>query len=405
MLKQLRLTAFKSFENEPIPLAPLTILVGANAAGKSNVLDALLVLQGAAQDLTMTDVLRGRQDGGRVTWPGVRGGSSEVVRKGCERATIESTWTLGAEDVTHRLTFLGGDHPLVTQESLKSTLVHPYLFDTEAGALAGKAGLDGMNLRVAIKRKGKGNSVAKQFAATRSLLSQIQPGGSVSAEVIARRDAIRHAMRGAFFLDITPALMRAYVPRGADFVGLSGEKVSSVAHAMCQDEDSRQDLVDWLSELCAPELANIEFSSTELGDVMLVLVEKDGRRIPARSLSDGTLRFLGEMIALRSAPRGSLLLMEEIENGLHPTRAYLLVQAMEAAIEARDLQVIATTHSPLVLRALSPTALRDAVLVARPDGDTGSVARRLGDLAGFDEVVQRRGIDRLVASGWLERAL
>lgn len=227
----------------------------------------------------------------------------------------------------------------------------------------------------------------------------------MSAEVIARRDAIRHAMRGAFFLDITPALMRAYVPRGADFVGLSGEKVSSVAHAMCQDEDSRQDLVDWLSELCAPELANIEFSSTELGDVMLVLVEKDGRRIPARSLSDGTLRFLGEMIALRSAPRGSLLLMEEIENGLHPTRAYLLVQAMEAAIEARDLQVIATTHSPLVLRALSPTALRDAVLVARPDGDTGSVARRLGDLAGFDEVVQRRGIDRLVASGWLERAL
>jgi predicted ATPase len=405
MLRQLRLTGFKSFVDETIPLAPLTILVGANAAGKSNVLDALLFLQGAALDLTLTDVLRSRRDGGRVTWPGVRGGSSEIVSKGCERATIESTWTLGGEEVTHRLTFLGGDHPLVAQESLKSSAVHPYLFDTEAGALAGRAGLDGANLRVAIKRKGKGNSVTKAFPATRSLLSQIQPGGSVSADVIDRRDKIRQAMRGAYFLDITPTLMRDYAPRGADFVGLSGEKVSSVAHAMCLDEGARRDLVDWLSELCVPELSNIEFSTTELGDVMLVLVEGDGRRIPARSLSDGTLRFLGELIALRSAPRGSLLLMEEIENGLHPTRAHLLVQAMEAAIEARGLQVIATTHSPLVLHALSPTALRETVLVARPAGETGSIARRLGDLPGFDEVVQRRGIDRLLASGWLERAL
>lgn len=181
--------------------------------------------------------------------------------------------------------------------------------------------------------------------------------------------------------------------------------LSDVAWTLCQSEDAKRDLVDWLEELCAPELADIDFAKTDLGDVMLVIVEKGGRRIPARSLSDGTLRFLGELIALRTAPRGSMLLMEEIENGLHPTRAHLLVEAMEAATKTRGVQVIATTHSPLVLNALSREALKQALLVARPPDSVGTVVKPLGELPGFDAIVERRGVDRLLASGWLERAL
>ncbi len=406
MLKKLRLKSFKSFVDQSTEFSDLTLLVGANAAGKSNLIDAIRFLQGVALGMSFADVLRGRWDGGRLVWPGLRGGISDVFRLGFKELGIESEWGVLGETITHDIAVRAGAQPLLTHEGLRSSSVSKYLFDTSAPTLGEKGGLgEGGSVRVALKRTGKGDSPTQTHSGTQSLLHQINTSKPVAPEVARVRDALVAAMRGALFLDITPARMRDYSPKQVTQLGLEGENVSSVALSLCQDKDARASLVDWLSELCAPELDDIDFVETELGDVMLVFVERGGRRIPARSLSDGTLRFLGELLALRSAPEGSLLLIEEIENGLHPTRAHLLVEAMEAAAVERGIQVIATTHSPLVLNALSPEALRRAVLVARPPESEGSVLRKLGELPQFDEVAQRQGIDRMISSGWLERAV
>ena len=100
-----------------------------------------------------------------------------------------------------------------------------------------------------------------------------------------------------------------------------------------------------------------------------------------------------------------MLLIEEIENGLYPQRIYLLAQFLESIAAERDLQVIATTHSPLLLQALSPRTLGEAVVFARPSGEEGTIMRRLGDLPHFEEIRERRGIERLFTTGWLERSL
>lgn len=407
MLSHLKLTGFKSFVEEAVNFGSLTILVGANGAGKSNLLDAIRFLQGVALDMSFSDVLRGRWEGGRQVWPGLRGGVSDVVRKGgTGQFLIESIWTHDGEEITHTIGLDAEPHPLLHSECLTSSTVTGYLFDTHAGALREKSGRDeGSSIRAALKRAGKGNSPTQTCSASRSLLFQVKTDPPVAKEVARVRSALTQAMRNAFFLDITPSRMRDYAPKHTDQLGLEGENVSALAWAMCQDPEEKLNLVDWLTELCAPELEEIQFAETELGDVMLVLVEEGGHRIPAKSLSDGTLRFLGQLIALRTAPAGSLLLVEEIENGLHPTRAHLLVEAMEAATTTRDVQVIATTHSPLVLNALSPEALCEAILVARPPGSAGSVLRPLQDLPDFEEVAKRRGIDRMIESGWLERAV
>lgn len=64
-LYELKLDDWRSFGSGPdarntLRFGELTILVGPNASGKSNVLDALHLLQGAALDLSLGDVLRGR---------------------------------------------------------------------------------------------------------------------------------------------------------------------------------------------------------------------------------------------------------------------------------------------------------------------------------------------------------
>lgn len=45
MLKELRVKNYKSLEDVAIPLRPLTVFVGPNNAGKSNILDCLLFLR------------------------------------------------------------------------------------------------------------------------------------------------------------------------------------------------------------------------------------------------------------------------------------------------------------------------------------------------------------------------
>jgi AAA15 family ATPase/GTPase len=88
MLTRLTLTDFKSFVEQTADLSPVTLLVGANASGKSNFLDAIRFLQGVGLGLTVADVLRGRWDSGREIWPGIRGGIAEAARYGQKTFSI-----------------------------------------------------------------------------------------------------------------------------------------------------------------------------------------------------------------------------------------------------------------------------------------------------------------------------
>ena len=81
------------------------------------------------------------------------------------------------------------------------------------------------------------------------------------------------------------------------------------------------------------------------------------------------------------------------------------MEYLEAVTRERDLQIIATTHSPVVLEWLSEEALQRAIVFGRIPEREGTVMRCLGDLPHFGEIVKRKGIDELFTTGWLEMAL
>lgn len=406
MLTQLQLRDFKSFRDVSVDLGPLVVLVGANAAGKGNLFDALRILHGVGLEMPVSEILRGRWEGGREIWPGIRGGVADAARAGGSRISIASTWNGPDLDFRHDLEISTNGAALVERERLGPAAGASYLFDTHAPSLGADTGRDeGQSIRAALARTGSGRNLPANFSAARSILGQLSPREGLAPGVLDGAEHLLKAMRREVFLDITPSRMRGYSPRAVEELGVEGQNISSTLRSLCEDDSFREELVDWLAELCGPELENVEFVETEIGDVMFALREASGSLTPARSLSDGTLRFLGQLVALRTAWTGSLLLIEEIDSGLHPRRTHLLVEALESATATGHLQVIATTHSPLVLSSLSPEAQRDAVLVAR-DPETGwSVLRRLGDLPHFEEVSSKAGVDHLMTAGWLERAL
>lgn len=402
MLKSLTLTNWKSFgeERNKLELSPLTLLVGPNASGKSNALDALRFLQGAALDYPLGDVLRGRWEGQREVWPAIRGQLIEAARRGKTDFTLETVWALPGE-LAHRITVdTETDGTLEAERVLKSDT--KYAFDTHAAALKGVKGkLQGGAINVALRSKGKGNSQGQAYAASKSLLGQVESGGRADPSAIAEARRVQKALRGLVFLDIQPARMRDYKPEHANVLGTSGENISPKLHALPSEQLA--DVVDWISELCAPRLDGISFDVTTLKEVMFFL-EEGAAKVSARSVSDGTLRFLGLVTALLTAEKGSVIVLEEPDVGLHPARIHLLARLLEQTTQNGDVQVLATTHSATLLAHLKPESLANVLALGR-DSQGTTVCERIGELEHFPTLRNSKRLDQLVSTGWIERAL
>jgi len=91
----------------------------------------------------------------------------------------------------------------------------------------------------------------------------------------------------------------------------------------------------------------------------LFFVRKDGVEIPAALASGGALVALA-YLTLRHLPEPRrLLLVEEPENGLHPSRLKEIVDILrQAATSQEGNQVILTTHSPFLLDYVEPEEVR-----------------------------------------------
>jgi ABC-type branched-subunit amino acid transport system ATPase component len=110
-----------------------------------------------------------------------------------------------------------------------------------------------------------------------------------------------------------------------------------------------------------PDGSNLELVENRNG--VFIKLEGELERIPIASLGDGIWRLLGLALALVHA-RGSVLMVDEIDIGLHYTAQVDMWRMVKGAAEKLDVQVFATTHSSDCIRALAS--------LARPDVTTGS---------------------------------
>jgi predicted ATPase len=104
----------------------------------------------------------------------------------------------------------------------------------------------------------------------------------------------------------------------------------------------------------------------------LFVTRRDKTQHPARSLSDGTLRFLALAIIAEDAESGRLLCLEEPENGIHPSRIQAILELLtDISVDANEpvsednplRQVIINTHSPIVVESLNKEDLVMARLI------------------------------------------
>ena len=122
-------------------------------------------------------------------------------------------------------------------------------------------------------------------------------------------------------------------------------------------------------------------------------------------MSDGTLRFLAILTALLTRPKFSLLVIEEVDNGLHPSRANLLLSMLKDVSSQRGVDVLVTTHNPALLDAMG-TSMVQFITVANRDPTTGySVLTLLEDVAHLPKLLAQGPIGRLSSQGLIEKSL
>lgn len=141
-------------------------------------------------------------------------------------------------------------------------------------------------------------------------------------------------------------------------VSVTGNNMPSVVKRFVKDNKvGWQRVITTMSNI-SPYFANVYSESLRAGKEYLLFKEVfGGRNIEAWESSDGTLRALAILISIEAHKKGSTVLIEEPEHGLHPWAVKELISHIREVVELRDLQILLTTHSQQVLENIEKSEL------------------------------------------------
>lgn len=417
MLTAFKLNNFKSFQDEAVlPLGgALTVLIGANAAGKSNVLEALRLLSWLASGNKLGAIQREVNRADKV----VRGRVPDLFRRGELRFALgcQVHDAAGDSSLSMALELRGDDLHIVAERMDTGTGVPLYDMDQPSqGGMATEAGVAYNNFS-----KG-GNKPHIKVTDQMAVFAQLDSPASFHAnhrkaqqEIPRVCKAYQALLSNVLFLDPVPARMRDFSFLADKRLGGDGANLSSVLYQLWMAEDTsdeqtgqpaRNELISFIQSLPEQDITGLDFLQGPRNDVMVQLIETFSgtpRRFEAALLSDGTLRVLAIAAAMLSAPEGSLVVIEEIDNGVHPSRARHLLERIQAVAERRNLRVLLSTHNPAMLDALPDKAVPDVVFCYRDTRSGDSRLVRLGSLPDAPELFIQDSLGHLMTSGALDR--
>ncbi len=182
------------------------------------------------------------------------------------------------------------------------------------------------------------------------------------------------------FVTLNPWLMGEPRPiqRTAGIIRLNsdGSNIAEYLHHILQlYPDTFHDILETL-QFVLPYMRDLKPVLTDiLGHQMHLEMTEEDFKVMGWLLSTGTLRVLALLALFRHPEPPSVIIIEEIENGLDPRTMHLIVEEIRNLVESGKSQVIATTHSPYLLDILD---LSQIVVVERTE-DRGPVFSRPDD--------------------------
>lgn len=419
----LREIHLKSFKRATLPLGSTTVLMGRNSSGKSNALDAIEVLGRLASGEDIEDALDGRRrEGGAI-----RGGSAGCAPHGMSAFELGCRVYVGPKTYKYALTIQVRPALRVVREELTgpAPVIKTGIAEPRRLISTPTPGATGTGIAVTIFNGKPGRDPSHSFRDSRLVISQVplQINGRDNSEkaVLTGVDAVLGALRGIFHLDPVPHLMRGYVPeRDADLRRTAENLSASLAALRTKDFATFERILRLVQEVADEKILSLDVTRSPLGDVMMTLVaDTTGTLLtPAREMSDGLLRFTAIAAALLTSshgldvdpavrriaanePSSILLVIEELENGLHPSRARRMLQLVLEANGIPGTSVLLTTHSLALLTAAEGKLMHDLLVCYRATGTDQSKISPMADTPGYAEALAEGSVGDAVTRGKL----
>ncbi len=382
MITRIEIDGFKSFSNFQMEFAPLTIIAGTNASGKSNLFDALALL-GRMVDMDLKTAFSDqRGDPSELFTRFEDGSTSKEIRFSVEllvdktirdnfggeeslkytrlryeiqvKQTINTRGLLELNVVSESLNPIRHDDdkwvgiyiPNVTLEQWRPKV---------ATGKRGIAYIDTENGRsINLRQDGKGGA-KKEFPLNNISQAIISIVNSVD---FPHALAAKEEMKGWRFLQLNAndlSQPSSYI--GKDSLTHSGKNLAAVLHRISIGTPESILGITRRLNAALPSIVRIDIVDDKIGKQFVIQVKTaDNREFSSRVLSEGTLRLLALCVCMYDPLFRGLLCFEEPESGVHPARmkftAELLIDLVtdfEDADEQLQRQVIVNTHSPVLL--------------------------------------------------------
>ena len=346
---RVRLKHYRSIAGCDVMLGPMTLLVGPNGSGKSNFVDSLrLVAQALSENLD--NALR------------ERGGIAEVRRRSPGHPThfsisLNFSWPGGSGSYSFQVGSAKGGEYRVSHEDCRIARAEfgsdDVWFSVRNGSLVG-------------------SSLGTMPSVSSDRLYLVAASGF---------EDFRPVFDGLSAINVynlnPDAMRRPQNPDAGELLRRDGANVASVLERLHRQLPDVKTRIQEYLQLIVPGIESVDRRGYGAWESMEFRQKVAGSttpwNLPATSMSDGTLRALGVLVALFAAAENgySPIGIEEPEGALHPAAAGLLLEALRAASESR--QVIATSHSPDLLDSDAVTS--NDLLAVRADSGTTTIGR------------------------------
>lgn len=348
-------------DTAPIELRSLNILIGANGAGKSNLIEVIGLLDNATRDLTVPI----REGGGIGEWLWKGGGNFKKMAGGSVIASIDVLVSPASGDIAteYFLSFVrSGFNVEVIEERIQSQRgfgkhPYPYLYFEKKGGRA-----------VINVNPGK---KPRQLQ-----IDDIDPRQSVLSQ---RKDPVQYPEltyigrqfgRFAFYRDWTFGInsdARDVYALGqqSEYLEEDASNLALVLNGLLSEPQTKKRLLESLRLFYAP--ATDITTPIKEGSVELRVEESNRISTPASRLSDGTLRWLSLLAVLINPTPPPVTCIEEPELGLHPDIIPELGKLLREA--ASRTQLIVTTHSHALVESFTDDP-ESICVCEKPDGAT-----------------------------------
>jgi energy-coupling factor transporter ATP-binding protein EcfA2 len=321
MLERLKVRGFKSLVDVEIVFPQLAVLFGPNAAGKSNLLDAIQTLSRIGTSRTISEALTDSIRGYPIeafSFPS--GGLPELLSQKSATFQLSSDLRVGRDLYRHSI--------IVQIEPPSGSLT----VDRES--------FQPLNSDRNVDHEPHGDADDYSFLAT------ARPEDSdvfkCHQELLGWR---------TYYLDPRVAMRRATSPVERQDIGVLGEDIAPFLYRLRSKDEKRFRAVVRTLKALIPSIEHLDVDLDKRRGTLDIQIRQNGVDYSSRIVSEGTLRVLALCAIAVNPWGGSLVAFEEPENGVHPRRLELIADLL-AGMAMQGKQIVVTTHSPLFCEAM-----------------------------------------------------